>query len=697
MQVLNQYNMKKSIIYILALLPLGLSAQNLDRSKAPMPDKAPIIQIPKASHYTLSNGLQVYVVKNSKLPRVSATLSLNFDGTKEGDKAGVSNMAGQLMKRGTISKSKIVLDESVEYLGGTLNTSGLSASASSLKNNFPKLFELMSEVVLHPALASDELEKVRKQMLSNLESSKDEPEEISNNVLHKLVYGANHPYGEITNAKTVNSIKLEDVKKYYTNYWRPNFAFLVFVGDIEPSQAKEMAEKYFSAWQKGPGPKDEYPAVVKPTKSYVAIVDRPASVQTNVVIANALYLQKGEPLDIPSNVMNNILGGGFSGRLFANLREKHAFTYGAYSSLRTNPKVGIFSAEAAVRNEKTDSAIQEILNEINRVQVEKVDEMELNRMKNYLAGGFARSLESPSTIATFALNTAKYHLPDNYYQNYLKNLSAVNSDDVIKAAKTLLEPNKAHIVLVGNAKQIAKGLEKYGEVKYFDIDGNEVAAPTVSTIDANLTAAQVLNKSIEAIGGVEKINAVKDVVMKGKVTVMNNALDVTIKMVAPGNMVQSITMGAMSLSKQSVIEGKYEVVAQGQSMPIDDKAKEELADAAQLVPELSIATKGYTLNLIGLEKINGKEAYDVEITSKSGNKTHRFYDKETYLLVKTSKSQEVPGRGPMTTSQFYNNYKSYNGVQIAQEQIMDMGMMKMNMQFTDIIINSGVTIADLSK
>lgn len=689
--------MKKIVLYIVALFPIGIAAQKIDRTHAPKPAAAPIVQIPNAIHYTLPNGLNVYVVKNEKIPRVAATLVLNMDGFKEGDKAGVSNLAGQLMKRGTQNKSKEQLDESVEYLGGSLSTSSTSASVSSLKNNFPKIFEILSEVIKSPALSKAELEKVRKTTLSNIEASKEEPDAISNNVMKKLVYGAAHPFGEITSAKTINNVSVDDVKQFYTTYWKPNIANLVFVGDIEPLQAKQLTEKYFGDWKKGDVPATVFPAVPKPNKTYVAIVDRPASVQTVVAVTNAVNLKKGDPNDIPSNVMNNVLGGGFSGRLFSNLREKHGFTYGASSALSQNPQVGIFTAESSVRNEKTDSAIQEILFEINRIQKEKVDSMELSRMKNYLSGSFARSLEYPEAIANFALAVAKYHLPADYYQKYLKTLASVSSDDVLRTANALLQPNNAHIVLVGNAKQIAKGLEKYGEVKYFDIEGNEVAAPKESVIDANLTPEKIFNNAIGALGGASKINDIKDITMKGKVTVMNNALDVVVKMISPKNMVQVMSMGAMTLSKQSAIDGNYEVMAQGQSTPINDEMKEALDDGASLVPEMNFLAKKYQLKLIGLEKVNEKEAFDIEVTTTLGKKTHRYYDKESFLLVKTAKTQEVPGRGAVTTSQYYNNYKAFNGVLIAQEQVMDMGMMKMNMQFTDISVNTGLTKEDLKK
>ena len=687
--------MKKYIYSLLLSLPLVSMAQTLDRTKAPAPGKAPLIQVASPVKFTLANGLQIFVVKNTKLPKVTATLALDVDGFKEGDKAGLAEMSGQLLKRGTATKSKAALDEAVEFLGGSLSTSSQSASVSSLKNNFPKLMELMAEVILHPALASDELEKVRKQTISGIESSKDDADAISNNVMNKLVYGANHPFGEITTTKTVNAVKVEDVKNFIKTYWIPNNAYLIFVGDIDPANAKALAEKNFGSWTKGvySNPVFEKPAI--PATTYVAIVDRPASVQSVVAVASTVYLTKGSANDIPSNVMNNILGGGFSGRLFANLREKHGFTYGAYSSMKPNKQVGIFSAEASVRNEKTDSSIQEILNELNIIRNAKVGDTELSRMKNYLAGGFARSLESPNTIANFALSIAVNHLPEDYYQKYLTNLAAVDAQKVQEVAATLLNPAKMHIVVVGNAKQIAKGLEKYGPVKYFDIEGNEVAAPTEVKADASLTPTALMEKAIAAIGSKESLSSLKDVQLKGTANLMGQSLEMKQTIVMPGNSVTTMSMGGMAIMRQAVVDGKYTVAQQGQEAPITEEVKEGLDESASLAPEQIYLAKGYGLKIVGGEKVNGNDAIDVEVTTPSKKVSHRFYDAKTFLLLKTSKSEEVPGRGTMTQQQYYTGYKNVNGVQIASEQLMDLGQMKINIKYTDIKVNQGLKTSDL--
>lgn len=468
--------MKKHFIYLFILLPL-LSLAQIDRSKPPKPSPAPEIKIGTPASFILPNGLKVFVVENNKLPRVSASLTIDLDGIVEGNKAGLTSMAGSLLRRGTVAMNKEKLDEEIDFLGATINTSSTGVSAASLKNNFTKVVGLMSDIVLRPSFPLSELEKIRKQELSALQANKDDPEAISENVVNRLTYGATHPYGDILTEKTINNVKLEDIKKYFSTYWKPNIAYLVFVGNITPADAKTLAERNFGSWKKGIVPKATYKIPQPPAKTYIAVVDRPASVQSLITFITPVQLRPGSPEAIPSSVMNSILGGGSSGRLFNNLREKHGFTYGAYSGLKSDRLIGAFTASASVRNEKTDSAVGEFLSEFKGIRSGVLNDTEVINMKNYLSGSFARSLENPATIANFALNIARYHLPRNYYQEYLKNLAGVSPQVVLSMANKYVLPQQMHIVIVGNAKQITPGLEKYGEVKYFDIYGNAIAAP----------------------------------------------------------------------------------------------------------------------------------------------------------------------------------------------------------------------------
>lgn len=569
--------MKKIFFSFLIAAPIALLAQvKIDRTKAPKPGPAPVIKVGEPASFTLANGLRVFVVQNTKLPRVSATLTIDREAIAEGDKAGLVNMAGQLLRRGTTTMKKAVLDEEIDFLGANINTSARNISGGSLKNNFPKVFALMADIALRPSFPADELEKIRRQSLSALAQNKEDANAIASNVVSRLVYGKTHPYGEVETEESVKKVTAEDIRTYYNTYWKPNIAYLIFVGDITTEEAKKLAETHLGSWQKAAVPAASFTTPAPPAKTYIAIVDRPSSVQSVINLVTPVAYKPGQSDAIAGSVMNTLLGGGASSRLYKNLREKYGFTYGAYSQLTADRLVGNFTASASVRNEKTDSAIGQFFVEMNRLRNEAVAAEELNQTKNEMSGGFARSLESPATIANFALNVARYGLPKDYYQNYLKNLSAVDAKLVQTVASKYVLPGNMHIVIVGNAKQIAPGLEKYGEVKYFDVYGNEKAAPTEKKVEAGVTAQAVFSKAIEAQGGEAAISSLKDVTMTGAASVMGQNLDFSAQYVLPSGYLQNLSMGGMSLAKQLAKNGSYSVVQQGMEQTLKEENKEEL-------------------------------------------------------------------------------------------------------------------------
>ncbi|NTS40831.1 insulinase family protein [Flavisolibacter sp. BT320] len=686
--------MKKIIIAFLALVPTVLLAQ-IDRSKAPKPGPAPEIKIGQPATYTLPNGLKVFVVQNTKLPRVAATLTFNMDGIVEGDKAGLTSMGGELLRRGTTKMNKVQLDQAVDMLGGNLNTSATSASASSLKRNFTKLLALMSDVVLRPSFPAAELEKIRKQSLSGLQAAKDNPNAIAQNVVNRLTYGKDHPYGDIETEETISNVKLEDIKKYFSTYWKPNNAFLVFVGDITPADAQKLATQYFGTWQKGEVPKPTYATPQPPAKTYIALVDRPSSVQSVITFAAPVPLKPGTPDAIPASVMNNILGAGSTSRLFMNLREKYGFTYGAYSSLSPDRLVGSFTASASVRNEKTDSAIGQFLHEFNRIRTEELSADEVTNMKNYLSGSFARSLESPGTIANFALNIARYNLPADYYQNYLKNLAATTPQSVQGVATKYVMPGNMHVVVVGNAKEIAEGLSKYGEVKYFNVYGQEAAAPTVKSVDASVTPESILQKAASAYGDASAIAALKDVTMTGAANVQGMTINVVTKQVFPSAYSEEVSMQGQVLEKKLAKDGKFMVQAQGQQKEADEKQKEEMMETMAFIGEkYMLNTKGYTFALKGIEPVEGKDAYAIAIKTPAKREFTNYYDVASGLLVKKITEQETP-QGNITVTTLISGYKPINGIQFPSKVVNDLGMMKIDVTFTDVKINSGLKAEDI--
>ncbi len=445
-----------------------------DRSVKPEPGPAPEIQLGDVESFTLKNGLKVFVVENNKLPRVSFSLVLDNDPVLEKENAGYVSMMGQLLRSGTSNRDKAKLDEDIDFLGASLSTSSTGVYAGSLKKHADKILGIMADVVLNASFPESELEKLKKQTLSGLAANKDDADAIAANVSQVLRYGKDHPYGEITTEETVENIDLAEIKEYYNTYFKPDNAYLAVVGDINKKEAEKLVKKYFAKWEKGNVPSAEYALPEAPDETIVALVDRSNSVQSVINITYPLKLQPGHPDVIKSNVMNQILGGAFSSRLNMNLREKHGYTYGANSSISSDKLVGSFRASSSVRNEVTDSAIVEFLHELKNIKTNNVTDEELQNVKNYLTGSFARSLENPQTIATFAINIDRYNLPADYYTNYLKKIAEVSLQDVDEMAERYIIPKNAYIIVVGKGADIADKIGKYGVMKYYDIYGNPI-------------------------------------------------------------------------------------------------------------------------------------------------------------------------------------------------------------------------------
>lgn len=668
------------------------------RSMAPKPGPARPIEIGESHQFTLANGLKVIVVENHKLPQISYQLSIDRDEMQEKEKSGLAGITGTLLATGTTSKTKAEIDEAVDYIGASMSTNATGGFASSLTKHTDKVLALFSEVILKPAFAEAEFEKIKTQTLSGLQTNKDDPNAISENVSRALTYGTNHPYGEITNELTVSNINLEDTKEYYKTYFKPGNAYLVIVGDITPEVAKAKAEKYFGSWAPGKTPEYTYDFPKTLDKTSVAFVNKSGAVQSVINVTYPVSMKPGDPDEIPARVMNTILGSGFSGRLFKNLREDKAYTYGAYSSLDSDELVGAFSANASVRNEVTDSAITEFLYEINKLKDEPVTPLELELAKSYIAGAFARSLESPQTVANFALNTLMYGLPANYYETYLQKLQAVTIEDVSRVAKKYITPSKARIVVVGNKDEVMPKLAVFdkedGKVQLYDIYANP--RKDESETPVGMTAAEIVEGYLNAIGGRAKLDAVKSVDATYSMDMMG--MSITARMVQDqGKFFMAMTAPGMNLMKQ-VFDGEKGYAEQmGGKTVLEGKDLDALKEQSALFPERKYTGEGYTLEVKGMEDIDGKPAYTLSVTKPSGVKSLEFYDKATLLKVRETQTAEAQGQSISTTYD-YDDFKTVDGITLPHTVSINspMSPAPMVMKATAIKINAPVE-GDLFK
>jgi predicted Zn-dependent peptidase len=681
--------MKKFALGILVmLLATGITFAQVDRSKLPASGPAPEIKIGEAETFTLANGLKVFVVKNNKLPRVSFTLVLERDNILEGDKAGLSTFIGDMMMGGTKNRTKDQLDQEIDFIGASLSASATSVSVSSLKKHQGKVLNLMADVLFNPVFPQPELDKLKKQSLTGLATTKDDPQAISSRLSRAVLYGKNHPYGESQTEQTTKNIALEDVKAYYQTYFKPNIAYLAIVGDMDKAEAQKVVNQYFGTWKKGVVPTFTYPMPVRAAKQAVALVDRSSSVQSVIDVTQPVAMKIGDTDYISSRLLNQILGGGSASRLFMNLREDKGFTYGAYSSIDADKLVGTISASASVRSEVTDSAVYEFVYEIKNLVEKGVTQVELDKAKAELAGSFGRSLEQPGTVANFALNTARYNLPKDYYATYLQKLNSYTVADINATAKRLIEPDKFIITTVGNGAEIKEKLAQFGEVMEYDIMG-EPAKQLVA--DAAMTAEKVLENYLIAVGGAEKVAAVKSAKISMDANVMGTPLTIAFVYDSQnGRYGQKLSIAGNVMQKTSLANGKGSMSVQGNTI---EMAPAQLAEAqlnSYLFPEAVYKANGYTVSLDGLKDVEGKPAYKVIITAASGAKLINYYAQDSGLKVK----YENPASGDT----YYGDYQAKNGVLLPMSWTIKSPQIPVPLEakVTSLELNVPVTDADIN-
>jgi predicted Zn-dependent peptidase len=677
--------MKKNIFIAIATLFIGLSTvAQVDRTNAPKPQPNPEIKISIPDVITTDNGMKVIVVENHKLPRVSFQLYINYPTMKEGDKSGISGIFGELLGSGTKNNSKDEFDAKIDYMGANLSTNPRGLYGSSLKKHTPKLLELISEVLISPAFPEDEFDRILNQSISALAAEKSDPGAMSSHVSNIVNYGKDHPYGEITTEETLGNIKLDDVKNYYNDYFRPNNAYLIVVGDVTQEEAKQYVDKYFSVWEKGKVTKEELFTCPKSSGTNVYFVNKPGAVQSNISINHTIDLKPGHEDNIKLRVLNHILGGGsFSARLMSNLREDKAYTYGCYSSFSSDKIKGEFSAGGSFRNEVTDSAVVQIMYEINRISADLVTDRELELAINSITGSFARSLESPQTIARFALNTIMYDLPKDYYANYLTVLGKVTKEDLLEVAKKYLRPTNMNIVIVGN-ENIAEKLAVFdtnGGMEFKDAYGNDQlmlkSAPdgvtAQSIIDGYIFKSFSSSSKEEMDGKLAKIGFIQTtyksfieeygatMYMIGYKGSPNKTASIVKINSGQGNMVaqkewfNGETGGtfAMGVGK-SVYEGSE----------LEDKKN----GAFPLSQSNYFKGDKYEIELMGIDEVDGKEYYKIRLEME-----------ETFMSDEEGNSQ--------TTIMKFSDYKDAGkGVFLPHKMSMNAGGQKMEFDIENVTI-----------
>lgn len=702
---------RSALLLAAALSFPALMTAQTDRSKAPTPGPAPKVQLAPHKSFTLANGMRVIIVEDHKLPLVSIQVKFDIPPVLQGDIAGYQDLVGELLTSGTNRHTKEEIDVLVDGMGAQFSGSGDGVYASGLKKNFKALMDLSYEVVSSAIYPAAEVEKAKTRSLSAIQSRATDPDQIASTVSRALTYGKGHPYGEVVTEATMNKVDRGQIYAYYQYFFQPSRGYLVLVGDLTEAEARAAAEQYFGTWKGATVTvtKNEQGldvvkdlGVIRPAKlvpqanraRQVCFVDRAGSAQSVIKAGFPVELKPNDPMALSAQVMNTILGGGvFNARLMQNLREDKGYTYGAYSSLDADRWCGSFSAGCSVRNDVTDSAVTELMFEMEHIQQMPVSPEELALAKSYMAGTFGRSLEDPRTIARFALNTYLNDLPQDHYATYLQRLDKVTVADVQTAAQRFLNPDHTQILVVGDKAQVANKLAPLsfsGAVVYYDING-DLYRETAEPVPAGVTPQTVLDAYIKAMGGRDALAKVKDLRREYAASMQGMGLTM-VENNAPGKYAMEIRSGAMLLQKM-VYDGKRgSSTGMTGTKELEDTELAEARKNIYIFPELHYQELDQRGNLTGMLEVDGKKVYRMQVNNAlDGASFTEYYDVQTGLKTRRVENQ-ASEQGTLQVVTDYSDYKAVNGIMFPHTIRQNAGM-DLTFKLEKVAVNKGVDAA----
>ena len=479
---------------VLGGTPLAAQVRDWPAERPPAPLIARETKFPPFQTRTLKNGLQVIAVSHHEQPAVTLHLIVRAGGSQDPiEKPGVAAFMAGLLDQGTTTKSAEQIANTIDSIGGVIgsgSTSDLSSiTAAVMKDSFGVALDLVSDIARNPAFSTEEIERQRKQILSGLQVSYEDPEYLAGVVFDRLVYGF-HPYGKPDSGTpgSIAAITRDDLVKFHKAWFSANNAILAIVGDVTADEAFAGAERAFSSWTRAEQP-DIKPVDPPPATRRVVIVDRPGAVQTEIRAGN-IGLPRKHPDYIALNLALRILGGEGGNRLHRVLRSERGLTYGASAELHALKDTGNIVAETDTRSETTAETLRLLVDELARLQRNRVSDGELREAQRYITGSFPLTVETPGAIARQIINAVLFGLDLQELQTFRERVNSVTVDDIQRVSQKYLQPDRLSIVLVGDASVFAKQLTSMG----FD------QVERISLAELDLTSPDLRRKRA-AIGG----------------------------------------------------------------------------------------------------------------------------------------------------------------------------------------------------
>jgi zinc protease len=675
--------------------------------RPPRPLAARDVKFPPYQVKTLGNGLQVIAVSHHEQPAVSLRLIVRAGGAQDPmDKPGVASLAAALLDQGTTTKSADQIASAIESLGGLIGTGAGSdltfINSVVMKDSLDLALDMVADLTRNPAFAQDEIDRQKQQLLSGLKVSYEDPDYLAGVVFDRLVYGV-HPYGRPDSGTpaTIGAIGREDLLAYHKRWFGANNAILAIVGDVEPEVAFAGAERAFGKWGR------VETSVIKPIEPppptrRVIVIDRPGAVQTEIRVGN-IALPRKHPDYLALDLALKILGGEGGNRLHRVLRSERGLTYGASADINALKESGDLVADTDTRSETTAEALRLVVDEMWRLQRQRVQERELADAQAYLTGSFPLTIETPSAIALQVLNAVFYGLDLNDLQTFRERVNAVTPDDIQRVARAYLHPDRLSIVLVGDASVFAKqlaavGFDQYERIPLGDLDliaadlrrrgtaptnrrepepdpapspdtaplesAGPVQAPrAAATPDAS--ARELIERAVRAKGGLDLLRSIRTVRVASTTAMETD----TGRADAP-----STTFIRYPGAYRVELEGVAQLFVAGSYFVIDKRgaAKAPPAAAAEMkgsvqrdaIPLLIALAEGRVLATRTSVDVDGRPLPALDVRSPAMPPLTIAFDPDTGLIVRQQYAVSTP-TGSAVAEEAFSDYRTVQGLQVA--------------------------------
>ena len=663
-------------------------------------------QPPVPQRIELDNGIIVYLLEDREFPIIEISVWIRTGAIYEpADKVGLAEITGAVMRTGgTTSKTGDELDEILESLAASVETgiggdSG-SASMSVLKEDLDTGLSILADILMNPAFREDKIELEKVQHRSAIARRNDSPTGITAREFRKLIYGADSPHARTTEYDTINSITRDDLAAFYGKFFRPNNVIIGVLGDFNSETMLAKIRHAFKEWKPAEVNIPVKPEIPAAYEKRVALVNKDDVNQTNIRMGHIGWLRNNE--DYPALVvMSQILGIGFSSRLMNAIRVEKGLAYSVWNNYGAGYDLpGVFLISCGTKSESTVTAIEAILVEVEKMRTEEVTDQELSQA----IGGFMNSsvfdYDTKGEILSRALRYEYYNYPQDFVEQLMAGIREVTKADVKRVARKYLQPDKFALIAVGKSGDFDKLLTSLGDVTEVDIAIPPPSPePVPETGETEIAVAkEILANVVEAYGGLERLNAVRNFVAKGQFSMKTPGgmmqAEITRYRILPDKIRLDMSFQTMGMQVSQIFDGKsaWTITPHG-IQPLPESQTEEvkkvaLRDTIYLLTHLF--KDDISVQYLGTEDVNGKLTDVIQVTTSAAHALKLFIDRETRYIIKKS-YQAIGQSGPVETEEFVDDHRDVSGVKFGFHSVIYQNAEKFaEGTFNEVIINAEV-------